>query len=387
MMSKPHGIIDADAHVAEPVSMWADYLEPAFKARGPRLAQISPGGDGPQGFASGGLEVDGTSICDRVTGELEVRSALHLMRAYPEAVRAGWTPASHVASLRRIGVDMAFLYPTVGSWVFAIDTMESDLAAALVRAYNRWLHDFCSHDPSFLRPVGVVCRHDPREMVAEVERNATLGWRAVYLRPNPIRGRLLSDPAYEPFWSACERLDIAVSVHEGTHARVPTTGADRFNTRFAMHTCSHPMEQMMALLALIEGGVMERHPGLRFAFLEAGCGWLPYWLWRLDEEYEQLGWEVKRNVKQKPSAYFRRQCFVSIEPSEPYLDRIIDLVGEDNLLFGSDYPHMDHGPAALADVIRTNTQLPPHVMRKILWDNPRRFYGLDRRAEGPSIIG
>jgi predicted TIM-barrel fold metal-dependent hydrolase len=271
---------------------------------------------------------------------------------------------------------MAFLYPTAGAWLFAVDSMDTDLAAALVRAYNRWLHEFCSHDPGFLRPVGAVCRHDPAEMVAELHRFAGLGWRAVYLRPNPIRGRVLSDPAYEQLWSACERLDVAVSIHEGTHARVPTAGADRFNTRFAMHACSHPLEQMMALLALIEGGVLERHPGLRVGFLEAGCGWLPYWLWRLDEEYEQLGWEVKRNVKQKPSAYFRRQCFVSVEPSEPYLDRIVDLLGEDSLLFGSDYPHMDHGPGALGDLIQKNAMLPPRVMRKMLWDNPRRFYGL-----------
>jgi len=83
-------------------------------------------------------------------------------------------------------------------------------------------------------------------------------------------------------------LDMAVGIHEGTHSRLPTTGAERFNSRFALHACSHPMEQMMALLALIEGGVLERHRRLRVAFLESGCGWLPYWLWKLDEEYKNL---------------------------------------------------------------------------------------------------
>ncbi|MFT3764350.1 MAG: amidohydrolase family protein [Minicystis sp.] len=374
-MANHPGIIDADAHVAEPLTLWGDYLEPAFKARGPRPARMPLAGEGRPDEA-GVLEVDGAPICDRVTGEIMVRSALHTMRAYPEAAKAGWTPASHVDSLRRIGVDMAFLYPTTGAWLFAVDAMDPALAAALVRAYNRWLHDFCRHEPGFLRPVGAVCRHDPAEMVAELHRFADLGWRAVYLRPNPIRGRTLADPAYEPFWSACEKLDVAVSIHEGTHARVPTAGADRFSTRFGMHACSHPLEQMMALLALVEGGVLERHPGLRVAFLEAGCGWLPYWLWRLDEEYAQVGWEVKRHVKQKPSAYFRRQCFVSVEPGEPYLDRVLDFIGEDNLLFGLDYPHMDHGPGALTDLIENNETLPSRVMRKIFWDNPRRYYGL-----------
>lgn len=115
-------------------------------------------------------------------------------------------------------------------------------------------------------------------MVKELHRMANLGWKAVFLRPNPVKGRILSDPAYEPFWTACEDLDMAVGIHEGNHSRLSTTGAERFNSRFALHACSHPMEQMMALLALIEGGVLERHRRLRVAFLESGCGWLPYWL-------------------------------------------------------------------------------------------------------------
>src|SRR6185436_16183227 len=98
---------------------------------------------------------------------------------------------------------------------------------------------------------------------------------------------------------------------------------DRFQTRFAQHACSHPMEMMMALLDLIERGVLERHPDLRVAFLEAGCGWLPYWLWRLDEEYHHLSGEVHENVRMLPSEYFRRQCFVSADPGEPLLPEIV----------------------------------------------------------------
>lgn len=94
----------------------------------------------------------------------------------------------------------------------------------------------------------------------------------------------------------------------------------------------------MALFALIEGGVLERHPQLKVAFLESGCGWLPYWLWRLDEEYENLSWEdkIKDNVKIKPSEYFRRQCFIAIEPSEPLLAETIEYIGTHNLIFDSD---------------------------------------------------
>jgi predicted TIM-barrel fold metal-dependent hydrolase len=134
------------------------------------------------------------------------------------------------------------------------------------------------------------------------------------------------------------------------------------------------MEQMMALLALIEGGVLERHPRLRFGFLESGCGWLPYWLWRLDEEYKNLHWELKNHVRLLPSEYFRRQCYIAVDPSEPYLTQIIEYIGSDNLIFGSDYPHMDHQIDVVGKVLELEERLSQEIVNKIVWDNPKRLY-------------
>jgi predicted TIM-barrel fold metal-dependent hydrolase len=111
-------------------------------------------------------------------------------------------------------------------------------------------------------------------------------------------------------------------------------------------------------------------------FLESGCGWLPYWLWRLDREYEELRWEVGDRVKMKPSEYFHRQCFIAVEPSETYLSKLLEELGSDNLIFGSDYPHMDHKPDVLEDMIALENSLSKLVLQKILWDNPKRFYNL-----------
>lgn len=76
-------------------------------------------------------------------------------------------------------------------------------------------------------------------MVAEARRIAAFGWTTVVIRPNPVRGRSLGHPDYAPFWQACEQLRQAVAVHEGTHARLVSAGADRFDSRFGMHACSH----------------------------------------------------------------------------------------------------------------------------------------------------
>jgi predicted TIM-barrel fold metal-dependent hydrolase len=213
-------------------------------------------------------------------------------------------------------------------------------------------------------------------MVPELLRVVGFGWKVIFLRPNPVKGRILSDPAYELFWKTCEELGVAICLHEGTPSRLPTAGADRFNSRFALRSCSHPMEQMMALLTLIEGGVLERHPTLKIGFLESGGGWLPYWLWRLDQEYESSRWELANNVKIKPSEYFHRQCFISIEPSEPYLAQILDYIGLDNILFGSDYPHGEYQPDIVDQVVALEGQLSRKTVQKILWDNPARFFGL-----------
>jgi predicted TIM-barrel fold metal-dependent hydrolase len=140
------------------------------------------------------------------------------------------------------------------------------------------------------------------------------------------------------------------------------------------------MEQMMAFLSLVESGVLERHPTLRLAFLEAGCGWLPYWLWRLDEvEYCHLSREVAENVRRPPSEYFRRQCFVAFEPDEPSLEQVISLVGSDRLLFGSDFPHLDHGGEIVQQAVALGDRLPAEVVARLLGENAARFFGASSR--------
>ena len=360
-MLNGYRIIDADSHVIEPPEMWAKYLEPEFREFAPSLE----------------MKIKGEAITEKISQHVKDEGNKQMMQAHPHAYFNRYSAESHVQAMVQMGIDISFIYPTYGLWLFAIDALPATVIGAFVRAYNAWLYEeFCSYDPERLRGVGAINLHAPDEMVTELQRIANFGWKAVFLRPNPVKGRLLSNPSYEPFWSACEDLDIAIGIHEGTHSRLPTTGAERFQTRFALHACSHPMENMMALLALIEGGVLERHPQLRVAFLESGCGWLPYWLWRLDEEYENLYWEVKENVKIKPSEYFQRQCFIAIEPSEAYLPNLIEDIGVDNLIFGSDYPHMDHQADVTTQIVALEHKLSREIVKKNVWSNPKRFYRL-----------
>jgi predicted TIM-barrel fold metal-dependent hydrolase len=138
---------------------------------------------------------------------------------------------------------------------------------------------------------------------------------------------------------------------------------------------------MMGFLALLEGGVLERHPTLRVGFLEAGCGWVPYWLCRLDElAYKYLGGEVGERVRMKPSAYFRRQCFVTVDSFEAaYLPDLLGHIGADRLLFSTDFPHPDHDVDVTAQVVALAPALGAETLGRILWDNAVALYGEEIR--------
>jgi predicted TIM-barrel fold metal-dependent hydrolase len=376
-------IIDADRHVVEPYDMWSKHLEPEFQKYAPKL--VGPP-DEPldarvSRLGSRGLvplvpipTVDGKPLWRDISEEAWIAiSTVAYMRL---GLGRFDNPATYLADMDRTGVDITFLYPGFSMLIEGLVHSEPAVASAFARAYNTWLQGFCAHAPQRLRGVGLISLHDPSQMLPELERVVGFGFRGVMLRPNPIQGRTLSDPTYEPFWEACERHSLAVTIHNNTDSYVPSTGSDRFKTHWAQHSCEHPMEQMMALLSLLEGGVLERYPRLRVACLESGCSWLPYWLWRLDDMSDFMKPEIEKHVRMKPSAYFRRQYFVTLEASEPLLPDVIRHLGEDNFLWGSDFPHADHSLDALDEFLALRGQIPDQTLRKIFWDNPARFFGI-----------
>lgn len=361
-------IVDADGHVMEPDDLWVSRIDAKYRDRAPRRVRTN-------GDAWGQMVVDGVPMYRNYPEELVRAFQVNTESEYGEYAAEGFSPASTVRALDRQGIDVSFLYPSLGLGVVAIDGQDPALAWAIARAYNDWLAEYCAHAPDRLRPVGLVSFHRVEYAVAELDRVVhEHGMTAVLVRPNPVNGRTVGDPDLAPFWARAEELGVSVSFHEGCHTRLPAAGADRFTTHFGMHACCHPMEQMMAFVALLENGVLDRHPALRVAFLESGCGWVPYFLWRLDEEYEYWRFQVP-SLRKAPSEYFREQCYVSAEGCEPYLDTVVAQVGADRLLFASDYPHPDHGfGSEVADLLKA--PLAEDVKDAILGGNAARFYGL-----------
>jgi predicted TIM-barrel fold metal-dependent hydrolase len=193
-----------------------------------------------------------------------------------------------------------------------------------------------------------------------------------------VLGQTLACADLERFWASCAASDVTVFLHEGSHANVVAAGSERYGTRFGQIVSSHPLEMMLALLSLIEGGVFERHPALRIGVLEAGCGWVPSWLWRMDQQYDCLREELGAHVRHPPSAYLKAQCWFAAEPGEPSLGEALRCLGASHLVYGSDYPHHDH-TADIAQSLRTLAEsVGGGASKQILWDAPAHLLGLRR---------
>ena len=215
------------------------------------------------------------------------------------------------------------------------------------------------------------------DAVAEVRRSINeLGFRGVFCRSNIVNGRIWSDPFYDPLWATLVELDVPIAFHEAATSGAPQVG-DLFGSDWGLrHAYAFPLEQMMAIGQMTWGGVCARHPALRVAFLEGNCGWAPWLLWRLDERWELLGDVYSKETTMRPSEYFKRQCWLSVDCEEVSVKYAVDYFKKsDNIIFSTDYPHVDaQFPRASEKFL--NLPLSDDDKRKILWDNCAAFYGM-----------
>jgi len=354
MMSDPIPAIDADGHVQEPPSAW-ERLDAEFRCYAPRIAFDSQG-----------------RVRQFIGGELKPH--IPMPESGWDIPDGGHDPKARLADMDEQGILRSLLFPTIGLMFAGLE--RTDVQVALCRAYNDWLYDYCGADRARLLGVAVVPQRDVQQCLVETRRAIeTLGFRSVMLRPNPICGRTLGDPGWDPLWELLVELDAPLSIHEGTTQEVPQSGRDRFDNFTMRHVCSHPHEQQIACTELIVGGVLERHPQLRAVFLESGCGWLPHWLERMDEHMDSWGHCTAR-LPLSPTEYFERQCFISSDPAERTLESVASLVSDDVIVFASDYPHPDAIAANIVGRIADRDTLSDASKQKILFKNAIRCFGL-----------
>ena len=375
-----HGfkIMDSDMHIIEPPDLWQRYIAPEFRDRAPvgqtrfpRDLGVSLGGRQLTDY----LYVEGpASTPFGRAGAANERSSQS--PKYEDGGSHGWGPDSQVRAMDREGIDLAVLFPSRALFVLADDGLEPRLAAAIAAAYNDWLAEFCHDHPGRLIGAGHLAPHDVGLAVQEARRCVEeLGFKALFMRPNIVNGRNWFDPYFDPLWEECQRLNVAVGFHEGGRTPFLNQVGNQFPTSMLQHTACHSMGMMLAAIGFCGSGLLERFPRLRVAFLEANCSWAPWLMWRLDEHHEWRGYEHP-DLKMPPSAYFKRQCFVSVEGDEAPAKYMEDAGYGHTVVFSTDYPHPDSKyPHAVDGFLKQDFSM--EAKRRFLWDNCARLYGFE----------
>jgi uncharacterized protein len=203
------------------------------------------------------------------------------------------------------------------------------------------------------------------------------GFVAAAVRPNPLLdGRCLDHADYEPLWRAAADLDVAICIHNAASSDRPQLVDGRTHDFLTHHAAAHSFEIMWAFATLYAGGVFDRYRSVRFGFMEAGCGWAPFWIDRLDEHFEQIGWLVEPNRTRSPREVFEEQCVVGCEGDETMIPYVQQRFGERSVVWASDYPHWDTSPPFTKQIV-DRVDITADGKRGVLLDAAVDLYRLD----------
>jgi len=284
----------------------------------------------------------------------------------------------------RYGWDIQVILSTNGNRIMEAALKDAEVGAAMARAYHNWCHEYAGADPARLKFTATPPAGDSVAMVLETRR-AVEKLGAVSVR-NPLlpHGKWLHEPEYDALWQLASELDFPISVHgESRHVRAAPFRELRAEGTFSAldHIIGFPMDNMVTMAHFIFGGVLERFPALRLGILESNAGWAQFWLPRMDDHSHGRRLILGAGLPMKPSEYVLRQCVISADPDEPGLDTIINFMGDDNLVWNTDYPHPDAPDPVQVLPWFSAQPISEDSKRKILWDNAVRLYGPAHRTE------
>ena len=286
------------------------------------------------------------------------------------------------------GVDRCLLFPTLGVGVEGLMSRDVEMAYNVFHAFNLWLDDDWGFDyRNRIYAAPHIPLLDPDLAARELDDLLARGARIIALRPSPANGRSPADPVWDPFWARINEAGVPVAYHA-------SAGPDDYDVAFRLlwerQQPSDPNYQatlaaalrdsrgiLDAVLALVLGNLFGRFPNVRVASIELGCAWVAYCLHVLDH----AGSLLERNitafgtaVEDRPSEIFKRRISVSPFPEED-VRGLIDLIGVDQVLFGSDWPHPE-GNKAPRDYVKCLEGVAPDDVEKVMRGNALDLLGV-----------
>ena len=320
--------------------MYEQYLEPRYRAAAP--VWMSRPESGHKDFV---VKTDAPVSEEWTKKEMVSRKRLDDRKSevYAEELKHGYTAALTLRAMDVEGIDVAILFRTFAQMAIQVDGQDPGYTFAVCRAFNNWLHEFASVDEARLKGSGILALTDISAAVEEAGRCIReLGMAAVTLLPTVVDNRMVHDMECDPLWDALQEMDIPVTFHDtsqGFAAKNPGNWfRDHPNNLVLVHAFSFPIPLMLSIGCVTAGGLLHRFPRLRMAFLEGNCSWVPWVLYRLDDQWETYGDSQEVQLDMKPSEYFVRQCYVSTETDGELLHHLVDAIGDDNVVLSTDYP-------------------------------------------------
>jgi uncharacterized protein len=392
--------IDADGHVLEHPTKMLDHAPAKYHDR---IWHVETDGDGREWVVWDGSRDPAAVFAYAGTGgmspEEQARAVSGELR-YTEIRPGAFEPEPRLADLDTEGIGQTVLYPTMLLGVAGMQDL--DLAVAQCRAYNDWLSDFCSAAPDRLFGIAIIPQQDVDAAAAEIRRASQRpNLVGTFIRPNPvIDWKHFHDPVYDPLWQAASDAGWPLGLHPFLAGDVPgaVTGlrlndvhspsslaaTNRMNLRNIFYTqaIGNPVDMMTSLAFLLAGGVCERFPDLTVIVLETNGGWITPWMERLDHHWKTFGFDVP-DCKLAPSEYFRRQCYISFDADEETLALAAEspYVGNDRIIWASDYPHPDAKfPGTVGELLDNIGDLDAGAQENIAWRNAQRLYDLPAPA-------
>ncbi|TML38620.1 MAG: amidohydrolase [Actinobacteria bacterium] len=375
MSPVPHALaVDADSHVLEPADLWETYLEPEYRDRAIRITEVN----GVEQLVMGGQVVLAGTLAGLGGVHVE-RSRLFsgTMRYTDGCPPASYDPAARLALYDDWGVAAGVVFPTVGILPFPCD--DTALASAYCRAYNTWLAEFSAEAEGRILPIAHLNLADVDEAARELDRCLALGFKGVFVAPEPVNGIRPGNPHFDPLWDRCAEAGVPACLHVVVRfggAGVPfepwLLAGSGMVFAFALGA---PGQIVPALASMVLDGVFDRVPSLKVLCVEAGCGWAAHLMDRLDEKHELLSF-MQGPLRRRPSEYLRENVWYVAEPGERSIGAMLDLVGEDRILWGSDFPHIDStldAPSLIRESVRA---LSPARQAAVLGTNAAALFGI-----------
>ena len=383
-MRAGHRVWDADTHVRPTLETLEPYYDPPLRER---VAELEDYKDEVMGtervtrrVGNHDYTFPGYLVFRRTLG-YDVRDSVpqrgsgkkFMGTEAPSANTEDDDAEARLRDMDREGVDVQLLVPGQPNPVGLTDL---ELQVGFVRAFNRYAADFASKAPDRLKVLLPVLGSAPEACAEEIRRYAGQRWM-VGVWPVVGNELPLDHPSLSPIWEACDEAGLAVVHHSLSNSAPYFPGyRDLWDSRTLGRAASHPWGAMRALGAFLGGGLLEKYQNLRFGILESGCGWLPFWARRIDDQIEYLGGAapLKETVeKQMRGGRF----FASLEMAEKedMVKMVVDFLGEGVLMYASDYPHPECRYPESVDTFLSWSTMSESLKNKLLWENAVRFYG------------